>query len=153
MSAMKWGMAAVAVCLAVAPALAALPEAAAMPQDALRSAYGQSLAFDDASTAGEHAIRVYDAQGKLVRDLDLADFLPGEYVRALPHDAAGLHWRREVHLVDAQQAEFSVPVPGAAQGAQALSFSIDLQDGTVRTSQIREYLAAADQARRLAAPR
>jgi hypothetical protein len=150
MSAMKWGMAAVAVCLAVAPALAALPEAAAVSGDALRSADGHALAFDDAATTGEHAIRVYDAQGKLVRELDLADFLPREYVQALPRDAAGLHWRREVHLVDAQQAQFSVPVPGAAEGGDALQFSIDLQDGTVRTSQIREYLAAADQARELA---
>lgn len=150
---MKWGMAALAVCLAVAPALAVLPEAAATPQDVLKSAYGQSLAFDDATTGGEHAIRVYDAQGKLVRELDLADFLPRDYVQALPHDAAGLHWRREVHLVDAQQAEFSVTLPGAAEGGDALHFSIDLQDGTVRTEQIREYLAAADQARSLAATR
>jgi hypothetical protein len=153
MSAMKWGVAAVAVGLVVAPALAALPEAVAVPQDALKSAYGQSLAYDDAATGGEHAIRVYDAQGKLVRDLDLADFLPREYVQALPHDAAGLHWRREVHLVDGKQAEFSVPVPGAAEGGAALQFSIDLQDGTVRTAQIREYLAAADEARHLAAAR
>jgi hypothetical protein len=49
--------------------------------------------------------------------------------------------------------EFSVLVPGSPAGAAgpSLRFSVDLRDGSVRTTQIREYLAAADRARTLVA--
>lgn len=151
---MKWGIGAAAMCLACGSALgsatavspAAAPAAAGAGQE-LVAEDGRRLAFDDSAADGGHAIRVYDAQGKLVRELDLADFLPKEYVGALPHDAAGLHWRREA-AVTKDAVEFSVPVPGSTEG-QALQFSVDLDDGLVRTAQIREYLAAADQARAL----
>jgi hypothetical protein len=113
---------------------------------------GHLLAFDDASLDGEHAIALFDARGQLVRELKLADFLPAEYVRALSHDDGHLHWRggSVVSAADGS-VEFSVPVPGAGT-APALQFSIGLQDGLVRTSQLREYIDAADAARKLASP-
>ena len=48
--------------------------------------------------------------------------------------------------------ELSLPFPGAAgtAGEPRLRFSIDLRDGRVGTTQIRDYLAAVDQARTLA---
>jgi len=111
---------------------------------------GRLLAFDEGSAEGEHAIALYDAEGRLVRELALTDFLPRAYVHALAQDASGLHWRNEAAIAAQDSVEFSVPVPAAGAGTPALQFSIDLHDGLVRTAQIREYLAAADAARTLA---
>ena len=149
MAAIRWGIAAAAVCLASATAWASAPAATQAKVFEARAGDGRLVAFDDGTTGGEHAIRVYDAQGKLVRELALADFLPADYVRALPRSESGLQWRRDAKLAPSQASvDFSVAVPGEGE---ALSFSIDLRDGVVRTSQIREYLAAADQARTIAA--
>jgi hypothetical protein len=109
---------------------------------------GALLVFDQVSPQGEHAIALRDAQGRLVRELDLGEFLPAAYIHALPRGADGLHWRSAAEMAGGL-AEFSVPAPG--EGGGALRFSIDLRDGSVRTAQIREYLAAADAARALEA--
>ena len=147
MAAIRWGIAAAAVCLASATAWASAPAATQAKVFELRAADGGLVSFDDGTTGGEHAIRLYDAQGTLVRELALVDFLPADYVRALPRDDSGLQWRRDAKLAPSQAAvDFSVAVPGADE---ALDFSIDLRDGVVRTSQIREYIAAAEQARTL----
>jgi hypothetical protein len=112
------------------------------------------VVFDGRSADGAQSLRLTDAQGRVVRELDLGDFLPEAYVRALPRKDGELQWWREAKLDRAShQVEFSVPAPSSTPGATgaALRFSIDLRDGAVRTAQIREYLAAADQARLLAA--
>jgi len=131
--------------LAIAPAFAGTE---AVPAQVLVSTDGHKLVFDEASLSGEHAIALYDANGKLVRDLALGDFLPADYVRVLARDGQ-LHWRGDAAVAAQDSADFSVSVPGANAGP--LHFSIDLRDGLVRTSEIREYLAAADVARSLAA--
>jgi hypothetical protein len=142
---MHWGLAAMALGLAIAPAFAGTEVA---PAQVLVSADGHKLVFDEASISGEHAIALYDANGKLVRELALGDFLPADYVHVLARDGQ-LHWRADAAVAAQDSADFSVPVPGADAGS--LHFSIDLRDGLVRTSEIREYLAAADAARSLAA--
>ena len=154
MAAMRLGIVAAALSLACASALAVVPavspEAPAAAGQVLVADDGRRVSFDDSAIDGGHAIRVFDAQGKLVRELDLADFLPKDYVGALVHDDGGLQWRRDASLsAGMDAAEFSVAVPGAA--ADSLHFSIDLRDGVVRTSEIREYLAAADAVRAKAA--
>jgi hypothetical protein len=148
-----------AVCLGSASALAgapvvAPPAGAVVAQEFLVTADGRRVAFDDTVLDGARAIRLFDANGALVRELDLIDFLPGEFVAALPRTGGHLRWRGAAVFAASQDSlEFSVRVPGASGDAQAapLLFSIDLQDGLVRTSQIREYLAAADRARALGA--
>jgi len=141
MAFVRWGFAAAAICVAVAPAFAAAP-ATQVQEGQVFADSGRMVAFHEESAAGEHAIQLFDAQGKLVRDLALGDFLPKDYIAALPHDASGLHWRGATKATG-EVVEFDVASPGAG----ALHFSIDLRDGLVRTAQIREYLAAADQAR------
>jgi hypothetical protein len=133
------------LCLAGAPALAGTEAA---PAQVLVATDGHRVVFDEASASGERAIALYDAGGKLVRSVALGDFLPRDYVQVLAHDAGGLHWRGDAAVAAADSAQFSVAVPGP--GAEALHFSIDWRDGRVRTSEIRQYLAAADTARRLA---
>jgi len=142
---LHWGIAAMALGLAGTPALAGTA-AAPEPAQVLAAADGHRLVFDEGSMAGEHAIALYDAEGKLVRELALGDFLPADYVHALSRGGK-MQWRSDAAVAAQDAAEFSVLVPG---GAPALQFSIDLRDGVVRTSQIREYLAAADAARTLA---
>jgi len=115
---------------------------------------GRMLNFCDDAVDGGDAIVLHDAQGAVVRELDLGQFLPAAYLQSLPRDARGLHWRRGAKLAGAQDSvEFSVALPGSSAGASgpSLRFSVDLRDGSVRTTQIREYLAAADRARTLVA--
>lgn len=115
---------------------------------------GRLLVFGDAAADGDHAMLLHDARGRVVRELDLGDFLPAAYVQAIPRGDGGLQWRREAKFARGQaRVEFSVPTPGSAAGATgpALRFSIDLRDGAVRTAQIREYLAAAGRARQFGA--
>jgi hypothetical protein len=154
MAAIRGKFVALALCIASAAAFAGAPAPAngVAPESAMLAQDGRRLVFGEAAEDGARAIQVYDAQGRIVRELALGDFLPAAYVRALPRGEAGLQWRREARLVG-EQVEFSVPTPGSAAGATgaALSFSIDLRDGAVRTAQIREYLAAADEAMALEA--
>ena len=148
MAAIRWKWAVAAVCSLGVTAVSAVALAPATAQGVeMRADDGRVVVFD-----GGHAIVVEDAQGKVVRALELDEFLPAAYVRALPRNAEGLAWRRDAFFEDGQsRVEFSVAAPGSAAGASgpALAFSIDLADGRVRTSQIREYLAAADAARAL----
>lgn len=158
MAVIRWGMVAIASCFATGLALAATQATA--PSQVLDSpAQGSELLADDGrklvfGDGNEHAIRIHDAQGRLVRERHLADFLPAAYVHSLPRGEQGLQWLRQAKLVQGQdRVEFSVLVPGSAPGATgpALIFSIDLRDGGVSTAQIREYVAALDHARALEA--
>lgn len=154
MAARGWKFVAAALCLAGAPAFSALPAPGVASGGATLVDGGRQVSLARANEDGRHALRLQDAQGRIVRELDLAGFLPAAYVQALPRDDRGLRWWREAKLDRANhRVDFSVPVPGSAAGATgpALHFSIDLRDGAVRTAQIREYLAAADRARALAA--
>jgi hypothetical protein len=143
MSAIRWGLLVAVLCASGV----ALGDATLVDGD-------RRLVLAEGSADGAHALRLQDAQGNVVRELDLAAFLPAAYVRALPRGEAGLRWYRDAKLDrGAHRVDFSVPAPGSEAGTTGpeLRFSIDLRDGTVRTEQIREYLAAADQARILEA--
>jgi len=154
MAARALKLVAAALCVAGAPAFSSMPAPGVAAGDATLVDGGRQVSLARADEDGRHALRLQDAQGRIVRELDLAGFLPAAYVQALPRDDRGLQWWREAKLDRANhRVDFSVPVPGSAAGASgpALQFSIDLRDGAVRTTQIREYLVAADQARALVA--
>jgi hypothetical protein len=144
-----------AMCLASASALAgvqAQQEAGVAVGHATLIAADRTVVLDGASAAGAHAIRLQDAQGGVVREVDLLAFLPASYVHNLPREGEALRWWRTAKLDAArQQVFFSVPAPGSGAGATGpgLEFSIDLRDGSLRTAQIREYLAAVDASRAL----
>ena len=143
MTAIRWGF-----------VVAALFASGVAFGDATLADGDRQLVLADGSADGAQALRLQDAQGRVVRELDLGDFLPAAYVRALPRGDHGLQWYREAKLDrEAHRVDFSVPAPGSEAGTTGpeLHFSIDLRDGTVRTAQIREYLAAAEQARILEA--
>jgi hypothetical protein len=151
------GLMLAALCLASASALAGVQVSAPAQAatgvaagNAILSGADRRLILDGSSAEGVHALRLEDAQGKVVREVDLGAFLPASYVHALPRDGASLRWWRTAKLdAAAQQVWFRVPVPAAGANGPELEFSIDLRDGSVRTAQIREYLAAVDAARAL----
>jgi hypothetical protein len=147
MVAIRLGCVVAALCLAVAPAMAGEQGVEIAAKD------GRRVVFDEGTADGRHALQVRDAKDQVVREVNLGEFLPAAYIQALPHDANGLRWRREAKLAGQDRVEFTVAKPGSDAGATgpALRFSIDLRDGSVRTAQIREYLAAVDLARALQA--
>jgi hypothetical protein len=153
MAADRKGMMLAALCLASASALAGVQapqEAGVAAGHAILAGADRRLILDGSSAEGAHALRLEDAQGKVVREVDLGAFLPASYVHALPREGAALRWWRTAKLdAAAQQVWFRVPVPAAGANGPELEFSIDLRDGSVRTAQIREYLAAVDAARAL----
>ncbi len=70
------------------------------PVDALVSEAGLVATFDNWHSMGfgKDAIAIYDAQGFLVRTLALLDFLPKEYIRALPRSVSSMSWRGEPRI-------------------------------------------------------
>ena len=149
MVAIQGRLVAVAMCFASAVAVAGEQAGAIRADDGRQLVFEQGVAVG----AGKPAMLLRDAQGRIVREVDLRVFLPAAYIHALPRDEARLHWLREARLVGQGRVEFTVPTPGSAAGASgpALHFSIDLRDGSVRTAQIRNYLAALDEARAMEA--
>ena len=65
------------------------------PVGVLVSEHGQAITLDDwhGMGYGKNAVVFYDANGKVVRALSLADFLPEEYIDALPHSVSSIQWR------------------------------------------------------------
>lgn len=49
---------------------------------------------------GNDVVVIYDAAGKLVRAMGLKDFLPEDYVQALPRSVSSIHWGLAHHLAD-----------------------------------------------------
>lgn len=62
---------------------------------------------------GGDVIVIYDATGRLVRSLELRDFLPDHYIRALPWSFGSIYWAGEHHFSDdGRRLILSVNIPG-----------------------------------------
>src|SRR5687768_14169355 len=101
MAVIRGSLTAVAFCLAIGSATAVTPALAPAASSALLAEDGRKLVFGDGN---EFAIRIHDAQGRMVRERQLADFLPAAYVHALPRGEHGLQWRRAAKFVDGQDS-------------------------------------------------
>lgn len=109
------------------------------PVDAMASNAGQAVTFDNWHSMGygNNAVAIYDAKGKLVRAVGLTDFLPKEYVHALPRSVSSIHWRGEPQFSeDGRQVIVPVVVPSAGQMGLAdeadtvhVDVRFDLADG------------------------
>jgi hypothetical protein len=85
------------------------------PVHALVSPTGRAVTFDNWHSMGygEDAIVIYDLEGKVVRAMGLADFLPEAYVEALPRTVSSIHWGHGHHFSkDARELVVRVVVPG-----------------------------------------
>jgi hypothetical protein len=72
------------------------------PVSAIVSPSGRTVTFDNWHSMGygSHAIVIYDDHGKLVRAMSLEDFLPTDYIRALPRTVSSIHWGRDHRFSD-----------------------------------------------------
>lgn len=73
------------------------------PTSALVAAQGKyTVTFDNWHSVGfgDDVVVIYDTAGKLVRSMALKDFLPEDYVLALPRSVSSLHWGYRHRLAD-----------------------------------------------------
>jgi hypothetical protein len=88
------------------------------PVDAMALSDGRAVTFDNwhGMGYGDDVIAIYDAEGALVRRMGLSDFLPKEFIQALPHSVSSIQWRGEPQAsVDGAQLIVPVVVPVAGQ--------------------------------------
>lgn len=84
------------------------------PVDAMVLPGGSAMTLDNwhRMGIGKDAVVLYDAQGTVLAAYALTDFLPTDYVRALPHSVSSLHWRGEAKaLPDGRRISVPVVVP------------------------------------------
>jgi hypothetical protein len=87
---------------------------------------------------GPHAVVLYDPAGSLIAKYALVDFLPREYVMALPRSVSSLHWR-DSPRIDRDGIRIVVPVVVPSEGAeeeddthtQFVDVVFDPRDGSV----------------------
>ena len=88
------------------------------PVDALALNGGRAVTFDNWHSMGygKNAIAIYDVNGKLVRAVGLSDFLPTEYIHALPHSVSSIEWRGKPRISeDGRHLVVPVVIPSVDQ--------------------------------------
>ncbi|WP_343626453.1 hypothetical protein [Roseateles puraquae] len=86
------------------------------PVQAAVSDTGRVATFDNWHGVGwgDDVVVLFDAQGRLVRQMGLADFLPRTYVHALPQSVSSILWGGEhAFTADGQSLQLQVVVPDA----------------------------------------
>ena len=84
------------------------------PVQVLVSSSGQVVTFDNwySTGHGDNVVVIYDRRGRAVRSLELADFLPDEYVETLSHSVSSIRWGGEHHLAENEaQVVLQVAIP------------------------------------------
>jgi hypothetical protein len=100
------------------------------PVDAIVSSSGQAVTFDNWHSVGygPDAVVIYDAQGKVVRALALDDFLPENYIRALPRSVSSIHWGGEHCMTaDDKRVVLRVVVPSVQYRGDAKRQYVDVE--------------------------
>ncbi len=105
------------------------------PVDAAVSSSGQTATFDNWHSMGygSDVVVLYDAHGKPVRSMSLQDFLPAEYIRALPRSVSSIWWGDRHHFsVDGGWLVLRVVVPSMSQrpGVQQRHVELRFNSGT-----------------------
>lgn len=96
------------------------------PVSAIVSATGQVVTFDNWASMGygDDAVVIYDLHGKPMRVMGLKDFLPAEYIEALPRSVSSLWWGGPHRFSDdARQLILRVVIPD--KDHRGVSFSED----------------------------
>jgi hypothetical protein len=104
---------------------------------------------------GQDTVVLYDTRGTTVASYKLTDFLPREYVLALPRSVSSIHWRREPTVLSGGM-RVSVPVLVPPQDAdewegedhaQFVPVVFDLELGRVELPSGADWQRAQEQAR------
>jgi hypothetical protein len=110
------------------------------PVEAVVTSSGQAVTFDNwhESGYGKDVVVIYDDHGKPVRAMGLEDFLPKEYIEALPRSVSSIWWGSEHHFsADGKQVVLRVVVPSAeayqhldGSTSQHIELAFDLAAGS-----------------------
>jgi hypothetical protein len=119
------------------------------PVDALVSSTGQAVTFDNWHSVGHGSdtVVIYDAQGNVVRALALHDFLPDDYIGALPHSVSSLHWGGEHCITGGDRRlvlRVAVPPLGFRRDAEReyVDVVVDLASGRITVPQGKARMLA-----------
>jgi len=94
-----------------------------------------AVTFDNWHSAGygDTVVVIYDSAGEPVRALGLTDFLPADYVEALPHTVSSIWWGGDHRFsADGDRLVLSVVIPSGESGlsgAGRVELQIDLATG------------------------
>lgn len=81
---------------------------------------------------GDDVVAIYDARGRVVRSLGLADLLPEAYVEALPRSVSSIWWRRNPRFSnDGTKLIVGIVIPSSTHELEPelVDISIDLATG------------------------
>lgn len=95
-----------------------------------------AVTFDDwhGLGYGPHAVVIYGYGGKVVRALSLADLVPTDYIRAMPHSVSSIDWRGDPRFSkDGRQVLIPVVIPTHqyTDDPQTIDLAVNLSDGAV----------------------
>jgi hypothetical protein len=109
------------------------------PVSAIVSPSGTTVTFDNWHSMGygNHAIVIYDERGTLVRAMSLEEFLPADYIRALPHSVSSIRWGQGHRFSDDDQSvllrvvvpDIATQSPSASDEPQFIELAFDLATG------------------------
>lgn len=127
------------------------------PVEVLVLSGGRAVTFDNWHSMGygKDVIAIYDGNGKLVRALALADFLPKEYIHALPRSVSSIHWRGSPRVSgDSRYLLVPVVIPSAqglldAQSTAHVDVRFDLASGQLIPNASPAWLDALASARKV----
>ncbi|MGO4262568.1 hypothetical protein [Lysobacter sp. TAB13] len=126
------------------------------PVSALVSPNGQVVTFDNWHSAGFgiNVVVIYDSSGKTVRSMALKDFLPDDYVYALPQSVSSMLWSGEhVLSADGKRVILRVVVPDDVPEQHYVDLSFDLASGQPAPIDQRAWARAMAAATKAAAER
>lgn len=129
------------------------------PVSAIVSSAGRVVTFDNWGSMGygKDVVVIYDDHGKPLRAMGLDDFLPKEYIEALPASVSSIWWGGKHHFsVDGQQLVLSVVVPATNQGIaddsdEHVELPFDMTSGKTLAPDPRAWAHALHEAHKVAA--
>lgn len=120
------------------------------PVDMLVSDDGHLVTFDNWHSMGhgENVVVLYAPDGEITRSLSLADFLPENYIAALPMSVSSLHWRKEVAFSGGgRKVKIAVVIPhDGSRSREIVDFELDVSRGAIAPHNTSEWRLAEEKA-------
>lgn len=126
------------------------------PVEAVVSDRGEAITFDNWHSMGwgDDVVVIYAANGTMIRQFGLTEFLPQYYVDALPRSVSSIHWRGDARIDEAKR-QLVIPVVVPTRDASAaftgkarfLDVRFHLSDGSLVAMDSEAWGAAVAAAR------